>query len=141
MRGGSFLTAFYGILESRTGRLRYVNAGHNPPMMISKLKSKSVDKLKSTGMALGVAEEATWQQRIISFAPGDVLVMYTGGITAAHNNEGDLFSEPRLLAGISNQSDRPAAEILDAILAEINSFTAGAPDQDDMAIVVLSRTH
>ena len=67
--------------------------------------------------------------------------MYTDGITEAHNSEGDFFSEPRLQAVIRKLSDLPAAEILEAILAEINSFTAGAPGQDDMAIVVLSRRH
>ena len=67
MRGGLFLTAFYGILEPHSGRLRYVNAGHNPPILLSNQKGKPLDKLPRTGMALGVSEDATWQQKILNF--------------------------------------------------------------------------
>jgi DNA-binding NarL/FixJ family response regulator len=139
MRGGLFLTAFYGILEPQAGRLRYVNAGHNPPFLLSNLKGKPLDKLNRTGMALGVSENATWQQKVLKFAPGDVLVMYTDGITEAHNRQGAFFSEARLKDVINNNNQRPAAKILEAILSEVNGFTRGAPDQDDMALVVLAR--
>jgi serine phosphatase RsbU (regulator of sigma subunit)/DNA-binding NarL/FixJ family response regulator len=139
MRGGLFLTAFYGVLEPQTGRLRYVNAGHNPPMLLSEKKGRLVDKLKHTGMALGISEGATWQQMMITLSPGDVLVMYTDGITEAHNKDGDFFSEPRLQAAISNQREPPAADTLEALLEEIDAFTDGAPGQDDLALVVLSR--
>jgi serine phosphatase RsbU (regulator of sigma subunit)/DNA-binding NarL/FixJ family response regulator len=139
MRGGLFLTAFYGILEPHTGRLRYVNAGHNPPILLSNQKGKPVDKLARTGMALGVSEDATWQQKMLNFSPGDVLVMYTDGITEAHNREGAFFSEARLQDSIHNHRHRSAAEILNTILGEVDRFTQEAPDQDDMALVVLSR--
>jgi sigma-B regulation protein RsbU (phosphoserine phosphatase) len=139
MRGGLFLTAFYGILEPQTGRLRYVNAGHKPPILIGDIKGKAVEELKSTGMALGVSEEATWEQEMITFSPGDALVMYTDGIFKAHNNEGDYFSESGLQSAISRLRGKTASETLVVILDEINSFTAGAPGQDDMALIVLSR--
>lgn len=139
MRGGLFLTAFYGILEPQTGRLRYVNAGHNPPFLINSLKEKPLDKLQRTGMALGVSENATWQQKVIEFTPGDVLVMYTDGITEAHNRHGAFFTEARLQDVIHTNKDRPSAEILEAILTEVNGFTRSAADQDDMALVVLAR--
>ncbi len=139
MRGGLFLTAFYGILEPQTGRLQYVNAGHNPPIFVSDMKGKPVDKLEQTGMALGISEEATWHQKMITLSPGDVLVMYTDGITEAHNKAGDHFSEPRLQATISRQKENSAVETLEALLEEIKDFTAGATGQDDMALVVLSK--
>ena len=139
MRGGLFLTAFYGILEPHTGRLRYVNAGHNPPILLSNQKGKPVDKLARTGMALGVSQDATWQQKILKFSPGDVLVMYTDGITEAHNRDGTFFSEARLQDSIHNHRQQSAAEILNTILGEVSRFTQQAPDQDDMALVVLSR--
>jgi sigma-B regulation protein RsbU (phosphoserine phosphatase) len=90
-------------------------------------------------MALGVSEDATWQQKILKFSPGDVLVMYTDGITEAHNREGTFFSEARLQDSIHNHRHRSAAEILSTILGEVDRFTQEAPDQDDMALVVLSR--
>jgi serine phosphatase RsbU (regulator of sigma subunit)/DNA-binding NarL/FixJ family response regulator len=139
MRGGLFLTAFYGILEPHTGRLRYVNAGHNPPILFSNQKGKPLDKLARTGMALGVSEDATWQQKMLKLSPGDLLVMYTDGITEAHNREGSFYSEARLQDSIRDHRQRPADEILNTVLGEVNKFTQDAPDQDDMALVVLSR--
>ena len=140
MRGGLFLTAFYGILEPHTGRLRYVNAGHNPPILLGGQKGKPIDKLPRTGMALGVSENATWQQKLIKFSPGDVLVMYTDGITEAHNRQGLLFSDANLLDAVRDHRQRSAADILDTIFGEVNRFTDHAPDQDDMALVILSRS-
>jgi serine phosphatase RsbU (regulator of sigma subunit)/DNA-binding NarL/FixJ family response regulator len=140
MRGGLFLTAFYGILEPHTGRLRYVNAGHNPPFFLRGLKGKPIDKLQRTGIALGVSKNATWQQKVLKFSPGDLLVMYTDGITEAHNRQGTFFSDARLLNTIRANKDRPAGDILEAILGEVNGFIRGALDQDDMALVVLARS-
>jgi serine phosphatase RsbU (regulator of sigma subunit) len=139
MRGGLFLTAFYGILEPHTGRLRYVNAGHNPPILLKSHKGKPFDKLSRTGMALGISETATWQQKLLKFSPGDVLVMYTDGITEANNRQGSQFSEERLQNLIRRHHQRSAAGILNTILDEVNHFTQDAPGQDDMALVVLSR--
>jgi sigma-B regulation protein RsbU (phosphoserine phosphatase) len=90
-------------------------------------------------MAIGVSESATWQQKVLKFTPGDFLVMYTDGITEAQNRQGAFFSETRLQETIRINKDRTAGEIVDAILGEVNNFTSGAPDQDDIALVVLSR--
>jgi DNA-binding NarL/FixJ family response regulator len=139
MRGGLFLTAFYGILEPQTGRLRYVNAGHNPPILLGGHKGKPIDKLSSTGMALGVSEDATWQQKMLKFTPGDLLVLYTDGITEAQNPQRALFSEHRLQETIRRYQDRSSTGMLDHILHEVFHFTQEAPDQDDMALVVVSR--
>ncbi|UCD98314.1 MAG: SpoIIE family protein phosphatase [Chloroflexota bacterium] len=139
MRGGLFLTAFYGILEPETGRLRYVNAGHNPPFLVGNLKGKPLDRLPSTGMALGVSEEATWQQKVLKFSPGDVLVMFTDGITEAQNQGGVFFGDIRLQESIRKNKTLPANRLLETILNEVNEFTRGAPVQDDKALVILSR--
>ena len=140
MRGGLFLTAFYGILEPDTGRLRYDNAGHNPPLLLGSQKGKPVERLARTGMALGVSEDATWQQKLLKLSPGDRLVMYTDGITEAHNRQGSLFSEARLLEIIRDRRQRSAEDVLEAIMNDVSRFTRDAPDQDDMALVVLSRS-
>jgi CheY-like chemotaxis protein len=88
---------------------------------------------------LGVSEDATWQQKILKLSPGDILVMYTDGITEAHNRDGAFFSGTRLHESIRRNKQLLAAELLEAIFAEGNEFTLGASDQDDMALVVLSR--
>jgi DNA-binding NarL/FixJ family response regulator len=138
-RGSLFVTAFYAILEPDIGRLRYVNAGHNPPFLISPLKSKRVDRLSRTGMPLGISQEATWQQKIVKFAPGDTLVLYTDGITEAQNRMGTMFGDQRLLDVIRTKLGKPAQEIQEAVLRGVQSFTGGAPKDDDIALVVLTR--
>jgi sigma-B regulation protein RsbU (phosphoserine phosphatase) len=90
-------------------------------------------------MALGVSENASWQQKILKFSPGDVLVMYTDGITEAHNPQGAFFSESRLQDSLRANQERPADEIVQSVLEQVNSFTRGAPNQDDMALVVMNR--
>jgi serine phosphatase RsbU (regulator of sigma subunit)/CheY-like chemotaxis protein len=138
-RGNMFVTAFYGVLEPRTGRLRYVNAGHNPPFLISSLKGKPVDKLHGTGMALGVLESAVWSQKIARFAPGDFLLLYTDGITEARNRRGEYFGEDRLLRTVRSRLGNSAHEIREAVLDEVRGFLGDEPRQDDIALMVLSR--
>lgn len=138
-RGSMFVTAFYGVLEPETGRLRYVNAGHNPPYVLSAQKGKPVDRLFRTGMALGILKEASWQQKIVKLIPGDMLVLYTDGITEAQNRRGEMFGERRLLDVIRPLVGRPAREILEAVLGEVESFSGGSLYQDDTTLVVLAR--
>jgi sigma-B regulation protein RsbU (phosphoserine phosphatase) len=138
-RGSLFVTAFYGILELDIGRLRYVNAGHNPPFMISSSKSKQVDRLTRTGMPLGVSQDASWQQKYVKFSPGDTLVLYTDGVTEAQNRMGTMFGDQRLLDVIRSNQGRPATVIQQAVLDEVQRFTGGAPREDDIALMILSR--
>jgi len=138
-RGNMFVTAFYGVLEPRIGRLRYVNAGHNPPFLISSQKGKPVDKLQGTGMALGVLESAVWNQKIVRFAPGDFLLLYTDGVTEARNRRGEYFGEERLLRTIRFKLGSKADEIREAVMDEVRGFLGDEPRQDDIALMVLSR--
>ncbi len=138
-RGSSFVTAFLGVLEPTTGRLRYVNAGHNPPFMLSTQKGKTVDRLRTTGMALGILNETNWQQKMVKFIPGDLLLIYTDGITEAQNNRGTFYGEQRLLDMARSLAGKPAREIQDAILADTFDFVGDAPMQDDIILMVLAR--
>lgn len=138
-RGNMFVTAFYAVLEPHIGRLRFVNAGHPPPYVISTQRGKPVDQLRPTGMALGVMETAHWQQKIVRLAAGDVLVLYTDGITEAQNKQGDFYGEHRLLDVIRSHSSRTAKEIQNAVLEAVREFTGDAPRQDDIALVVIRR--
>jgi serine phosphatase RsbU (regulator of sigma subunit)/DNA-binding NarL/FixJ family response regulator len=138
-RGDMFVTAFYGVLEPDMGRLRYSNAGHNPPLLISSQKGKPVDRLVKTGMALGVSEDATWQQKIARLSPGDYLLLYTDGITEAQNARGQFFGEQRLLKVARAKTGCVPREVQKAVLKEVHTFTGDAPKQDDLAIVVLGR--
>ncbi len=138
-RGSLFVTAFYGILEADIGRMRYVNAGHNPPFFLSSLKSKPLDRLTRTGIPLGISQDSTWQQKVIKFSPGDALVLYTDGITEARNQRGDYFGEQRLMNVLRASIGLPAQQIQQALLDEVMRFSAGAPRDDDIALIVLAR--
>lgn len=138
-RGSMFVTAFYGILEPRTGRLRYSNAGHPPPYVISLQKGKPVDQLRPTGIALGLLEDTHWQQKIVKLHPGDVLLLYTDGVTEAQNRHGVFFGEQRLLEVVRSKSSSSAYEIQQAVLNEVHNFSGDIPRQDDIAIVVICR--
>lgn len=139
--GGSMhVTAFYGVLEPSTGRLRYVNAGHNPPYLLSARKGKPFDRLKATGTPLGVTGKNYLQQKMIKLAPADTLLLYTDGITEARNPTGGYFGDQRLLASARASAARSARDLQEAILAEVYGFLAGSAVGDDMALMVVTRS-
>jgi serine phosphatase RsbU (regulator of sigma subunit) len=139
-RSGMFVTAFYAVLEPNTGRVRYVNAGHNPPILISNQKGKGVDRLQSTGMALGVMGEMIWKQKVTRLLPGDLLVMYTDGVTDAQDPHGQFYGEQRLLQVI-RRCNCSAQETLEIILEDVDHFTGSTPQADDITLLVVRRTH
>jgi len=137
-RSDMFVTAFYGVLEPNTGRLRYVNAGHNPPLLVSNQKGKTIDRLRATGMALGVMGDMIWKQKVTRLLPGDVLVLYTDGLTDAQNLFGEFYDERRLLSLI-RKSWHSSRDILSAILKDLDSFAGGNQRLDDITLVVIRR--
>ena len=139
-RGGMFITSFLGVLEPHTGRLVFANAGHPPGFLVSLHRGKeTIERLRPTGMALGVDELARWRQRDVRLVPGDFLVLYTDGITEAQNASGAFFGEERVLEAALSKAGSSAHEIQDAILAEVHRFTGSLPRQDDVALIVLRR--
>lgn len=137
-RSGMFVTAVYAVLEPNTGRLRYVNAGHNPPLLVSNARSKQVDRLRSTGMALGVLGDMIWKQKVARLLPGDVLVMYTDGLTDARSPNGTYYDENRLL-NVVRRATNSAKEIIDAILEDLDHFTGDVSRLDDVTLLVARR--
>jgi serine phosphatase RsbU (regulator of sigma subunit)/AmiR/NasT family two-component response regulator len=138
-RGDMFVTAFYGVLEPDTGRLRYVNAGHNPPIQVQCRKNRPVEQLRPTGMVLGIMENAHWSQKMARFQPGDLLVLYTDGVTEAQDPHGRFFGVERLVQMVRALQGRPSQEILEALLEEVHCFTGSQVLQDDLALIVIAR--
>lgn len=139
-RGSMFVTSFFGILEPHTGRLIYVNAGHPPGFLLSNPHGRDpIRHLRPTGMALGVSEQARWTQKIVKLAPGDLMVLYTDGITEAINPQGQMFGEERLLDALLANAHRSIQEIKHQVLEELHDFVGGTPRQDDIALVILRR--
>jgi hypothetical protein len=139
-RGGVFVSAFLGILEPHTGRMRFANAGHPPPIHIRRLRGgKSIEHLDRTGMVLGVLENYHWKQKMVEISREDVLVLYTDGILDAQDAHGNFFEIERLEDIIWQHSARPAEETLNAVLQAVQSFTRQEASIDDQAVVVIRR--
>jgi sigma-B regulation protein RsbU (phosphoserine phosphatase) len=142
-----FVTVFYGILDPGSGHLAYANAGHNPPYLFKSPSSPASDgprRLPSTGMPLGILEDASWEARSVDLDHGDALVLYTDGVTEAQNALDEFFGDQRLLAVSERNLHAPAAAIQDAILAAVEQFsTAGEdadrPRDDDETLVIIKR--
>jgi sigma-B regulation protein RsbU (phosphoserine phosphatase) len=131
-----FVTLFYGILDFKNRKLTYTNAGHNYPVLFSK-SGKSERMLTEGGLALGVQKDFHYQKCSITFTKGDVLIMYTDGITDAFNLNGGQYGEHRLYEAMIRYLDNPAHEIIENILKDVDNFTNGTQVYDDMTLVVI----
>ena len=131
-----FVTLFYAILDSRAMTLNYVNAGHNPPLLL-KSTSSDVVLLKAKGIALGVTDEVSLQSVRVDLRPGDVLVLYTDGVTEAINDREEEFGEERLLKVITENRSQSASALLEQILAAITAFAGDRPQHDDITLMIL----
>jgi serine phosphatase RsbU (regulator of sigma subunit)/DNA-binding NarL/FixJ family response regulator len=138
-RSGLFVTMFYAILDPATGTLAYANAGHHPPYVLGAQPGAAPRALARTGMALGVLETEQWEQEMAVLSPGDVLLLYTDGVTDTVNPQRTRFGAQRLLEVAQEPPGRSAHEIQAAILAALDRFAGDAPQLDDVTLVVLGR--
>ncbi len=136
---GLFVTVFYGVLDPTSGELVYSNAGHNPPYHLSARDGNVLQELDRTGVPLGILDGGTWQQRVVHLAPGDVLLLYTDGITEAQNAQGTFFDEDRLREVVHANLGRSAQDIQDGVIALVDAFVSDTPQFDDIAMMVVVR--
>jgi sigma-B regulation protein RsbU (phosphoserine phosphatase) len=136
-----FVTVFYGILDPTTGRLVYANAGHCPPYLVRAQNSEDAQRLIRTGLPMGIFADRPWEQRASHLDPGDVLVLYTDGITEAQGERESFYGEERLLESVRANLGRSAREIQDAVMADVQRFVGDAPNVqfDDIALAVVVR--
>ncbi len=131
-----FVTLFLGILNVRTGELKYSNGGHNPPYIVH--ISGDIEPLETTnGMALGVVEDLSYQSKKIVLEKGDTIFIYTDGVTEAMNKKDELFSEKRLKKDLAVLKDRPVEEIVTGIMDEVKKYSDGVPQSDDITMMIL----
>jgi sigma-B regulation protein RsbU (phosphoserine phosphatase) len=128
----------YGILNPHNGDFTYCSAGHHPALLL-RARDGSIKQLKSTGLLLGVTAESSWKQVKVNIAAGDVLVLYTDGITDAQNRADETFGFDRLLEALQVQQGRTAQEIRDALRAAVRSWVGTAPQFDDITLMVVMR--
>ena len=134
-----FVTVFLGILDPQAGTLLYSNAGHNPPILLSSAQPELVRQLKQTGLPLGMVEEVRWQMQRVQLVAGDVLILYTDGITEAENVHHEFYELKRLIEVAGANRNSAALALRDTILTSVHEFAAGAPQVDDIALMVLRR--
>ena len=133
---GMFVTAFTGVLDVVTGEFVYVNAGHNPPLVRRNGSFEFLPMAK--GPMLGVMEGMKFPADRLTFSPGDVLFLYTDGVTEAMNNKREIFTEERLKKTLSVQSkERSAVEILAAARDAVERHAGGAEPSDDITMLGL----
>jgi len=135
-KSGMFVTLFYAVLDLHKKQLRYVNAGHNPPLLC-KGYGGDVVLLSAHGIALGVMDEINLQEVELNLANNDVVVFYTDGITEAVNDKEEQFGQERLIKLVAQNSSLPAQELIDKIKSAVTDFTQRQAQFDDLTLVVL----
>ncbi len=134
VRSGMFVTCFYGVMDPVRRSFTYVNAGHNPPVVAT---GGDIVILPASGTPLGVMEESGIREETCQLHPGNIVIMYTDGITEAMNEYGEQFGTTRLEDIARNSSRFTAAEISERLLTAVRTFTMGQSQFDDMTAVVL----
>jgi len=131
-----FVTLFLGILNIRTGEIEYANAGHNPPYIMG--IDGSLKPVEQTGgIILGVEEEAVYQSKKLVLEKGEAIFVFTDGVTEAMNEAYELFSEERLEKRLEEIGGKPVASIISTVMESVEEFAQGAPQADDITMLVL----
>jgi sigma-B regulation protein RsbU (phosphoserine phosphatase) len=130
-----FVTVFYTVYDARQKILHYASGGHNPALHVR--RDGTITLLQSEGIALGVLHRVRIEQKQVKVAPGDMLVFYTDGVTEAINEDFDEFGMDRLCAVVRQARRGTAADAVRAITSAVSDHAGGAPQFDDMTLVVL----
>ena len=133
--GGSFVTAFYGVYRPGMRTLTYASAGHNPPRMRYGGEVMSLDS--PSGLPLGIAPGEWYPETCVRFGPGDILLLYTDGITETFNTGNDMFGVERI-DEILRRHSGAAAALIDAVRADVALFSGGAAAKDDRTLLALT---
>ena len=131
-----FVTVFYAVFCPVTGQLTYANAGHNPPYLRSaEGRVKPLDAVSD--LVLGMGPE-TFQQHTEQLGPGDLLILYTDGVTESFDTAAQPYGEARLLELLTQQEKTHPEQFVEAIFSSVNGFAVGAPQADDITVAVMA---
>lgn len=134
-----FVTLFYAVLDPEQHRLSFSNAGHDNPFLLS--ADGRAQRLRTGGVVLSILEDFPYEEETVSLGPGDILVIYSDGITEAANSSEVQFGEERLSKVIQEHRGETASGLIECIIREAKAFAGGMPQADDMTVVVVKRTH
>ena len=132
-----FSTLFLGILDTASGELTYSNAGHNLPFLVR--SSGEVERLESGNIVLGAMDGVTYDEDSVNLLEGDILVVFSDGISESINHLGEEFGEAGIPGIVSGHRAEPANSLIERIIGEATAHAEGAPRRDDMTLVVIKR--
>ncbi len=131
-----FITVFYGVLNTRNGTLEYCSGGHNPPYLIS--KDGRLEQLENVGgLCLGAIKDADYESKMIVLQPGDALFLYTDGVTEAQDANEEEFGENRLEQCLAQARGVSAKEMIEKLIGEVQNFSKGVSQADDITCLAL----
>jgi sigma-B regulation protein RsbU (phosphoserine phosphatase) len=134
--GSKFATFFYSVYNSETKTLRFVNAGHNPPLLY-RSKTKSFEELKTDGFIIGGLTDFNYKDASLNLDGNDLLLYYTDGITETFNSENEQYGEERLKKIIEENYPASPKNICDKIIESVEGYSNGKPQADDMTLLAI----
>ncbi len=133
-----YATFFYGQYNRQTRLFAYVNAGHNPPVILRRREGEAhIIRLETGGPVVGLFRSAPYQQAAVPLEPGDIFLGFTDGISEAMNKQDEEWGEERMIPALTACADKSAEQIIPIIMAEADRFADGAPQHDDMTLIVV----
>jgi sigma-B regulation protein RsbU (phosphoserine phosphatase) len=127
-----------GYLNLEGGDLQFASAGHNPPLLYRAATGRC-EHLEASGVAMGLFKDAAYAEETVTLADGDILVLYTDGITEAINEDEEEFEEERLEKLVLQNASRPARELTELIIKAVAAFARDGEKFDDETLVVIER--
>ncbi len=136
MPKGHFATAFYGIYDARENEILFSDAGHPKPLL-ARAGTNEVDMLEGSGFVLGTLEDIGTEERTVQVAPGDRMLFYTDGVVETLNTDGEQYTSARLRKQFRECTDANRSELLQHIIGDVRSFSAGQEIDDDLTLVMV----
>jgi sigma-B regulation protein RsbU (phosphoserine phosphatase) len=136
---GMFATVFFGVIDPANGSMAYINAGHEPLVIIN--DAGITNRLQPTGPAVGLMPEAAYAIRAIQFQPGDILFGFTDGVTEAQSPHGELYTRHRFESTVAKSRGNTAADLMDNIKSDLFKFIRNAPQSDDITMLAIRWNH
>ncbi len=136
---GMFATMFFGVLDTATGRLNYINGGHEAPAILNS-KGEIIARLNATGLPIGVLPDGEFGIGQVDLVPGDIFISYTDGVPEARAPDRSFYTEKRLLSLIEHRPAASAEALLDRVFDAIGAHIADADQYDDITLLAVRRT-
>jgi len=136
-KASMFVTLFYLVIDSLKRQITYVNAGHNPPLMLTGGNLNDITLLKAEGIALGIIDDIDLGSVTVDLKKGDMVALYTDGVTEAMNKDGEEYGMDRFSDVLKQNRDLALSGVIDAIKASIKEFTRDTPQSDDITLILI----